>query len=218
MRFWFFYPSFSALLLLQSSKAWGKGWPQPRKGSTMDLLGGLGPALSISGPPCSREHKGTAQGECSSTILRIHDQSFFHRHPFSEDPLRPLCPKAPRPCPLTCHARACLTPCFVCTVVCRLSGWRVGAAGQSYINKADLGTLLGESEIKRRRGPFHSGSDTYEIRSHPVIALVCTLKVASVGVASVRRPSKFSVGETEAKKNHKPDKEQRKKERKVRGN
>lgn len=125
----------------------------------------------------------------------------------------PLCPKAPRPCPLTCHARACLTPCFVCTVVCRLSGWRVGAAGQSYINKADLGTLLGESEFKRRRGPFHSGSDTYEIRSHPVIALVCTLKVASVGVASVRRPSKFSVGETEAKKNHKPDKEQRKKER-----
>lgn len=77
---------------------------------------------------------------------------------------------------------------------------------------------VGPSEFKRRCGPVHPSSDTCETPSHPVIALVCTLKVFSVGVASAKRPSGFSAGETEAQKDHKPSKEQRRKEKKVGGN
>lgn len=79
-------------------------------------------------------------------------------------------------------------------------------------------SLLGQSEFKRRCGPFHPSSDTYQTPSHPVIALVCTLKVSRVGVASAKRSSKFSVGETEAQQDHKPDKEQRREKKKTGGN
>ena len=71
------------------------------------------------------------------------------------------------------------------------------------------------TEFKRRCGPFHPDSNTYETPSHPIIALVCTSKVSRVGVALAKGPSEFSMGEPEAQKDQKLSKEQRGKEREV---
>lgn len=139
--------SFCPLSLSLLTRRVGKTGLQARKGSATAWPGHLAMALSISGPPCSQEHEGRAQGSCSEAILRFHAQGFTAQtHRFLKLLSGALCPEAPRPGPLTCHAGAGL-PLLPLRALCRPSGRRVGAASQPRVHKAGLRALLpGQSE------------------------------------------------------------------------
>lgn len=183
----------------------------------MDVLGGLGNGFSFSGAPCSHEHEGTAQGPCSPTILRLNYQSFIpqrlpflkllSRGPCAQRPAGPAySPAMPGPARLLASSAQ--------RRVDRQDSVLEKPARPTLTRQILEHSLLGQSEFKRRCGPFHPSSDTYQTPSHPVIAL----KVSSVGVASAKKSSKFSVGETESQQDHKPDKEQRREKKKAGGN
>lgn len=148
-------------------------------------------ALSISGPPCSRKHEGTAHGSCS----------------FLKLPSGALCPEAPGPA----HSPAMLgqpalaslgrgvqtvwTACGSSQPAPSSHGGSRGAAGQDGQNPRGGVALLTLAVTP----------------DHPLIALVRTSRVTSVGVASAKRLSahrfgSWSVGETEVQKGHKPGK------------
>lgn len=201
----FQFSSLSSLCLLQPSKACAQDLPPHQERLCHELLGGLGSAFSTSGPPCSHGREGTAQGSCSCTALTMIKVS-FSTHPLCRGPPGPAhSPVIPGPAQ---HLASSAQRCVDCQGGVSQLPADQGLQGRSWNTPK-------KTEFKRRCGPFHTNSNTYDTPSHPIIALVCTSKMSRVGVASAQGPSKFSMGETEAQKDQKPSKEQRRKKREV---